>query len=155
MRKLILFIIFWSIGSYIYAQVKEDDTNLVLFDGYLYGNIIEKAEAECNNIYKREGIFTFSYRFFDKNGKELLLVQYVDLYGPLKSADYYFYNNQLIYIEIKNRDNSFEKTYFNDNTLIAWYKNDKEADKTSEDFKQVEKSAIPVGEKLINLYDSK
>ncbi len=71
MRKLILFIIFWSIGSYIYAQVKEDDTNLVLFDGYLYGNIIEKAEAECNNIYKREGIFTFSYRFFDKNGKEL------------------------------------------------------------------------------------
>ncbi len=38
-------------------------------------------------------------------------------------------------IEIKNRDNSFEKTYFNDNTLIAWYKNDKEADKTSEDFK--------------------
>jgi len=90
-----------------------------------------------------------------KNGKELLLVQYVDLYGPMKSAEYYFNNNQLIYIEIKNRDNSFEKTYFNDNKLIAWYKNDKEIDNTSEDFKQVEKSVIPGVEKLIKLYGNR
>jgi len=71
MRKLILFIILGIIRSSISAQVKEDDTNLVLFDGYLYGNIIEKAEVKSNNIYKREGILKFSYRFFDKNGKEL------------------------------------------------------------------------------------
>ncbi|BDX39651.1 hypothetical protein CYCD_30060 [Tenuifilaceae bacterium CYCD] len=71
MRKLTLCVIVLFLSLYISAQVKVTDTNLVLFDGYLYGNIIEKPELECNNIYKREGVFTFSYRFFDKNGKEL------------------------------------------------------------------------------------
>ncbi|MGE0078117.1 MAG: hypothetical protein AB7S48_09675 [Bacteroidales bacterium] len=71
MRKLILFFNFLIVSSYLSAQVKEDNTNLLLIDGYLYGNVTENAEAEHNNIYKRGGIFTFSYKFFDKNDKEL------------------------------------------------------------------------------------
>lgn len=71
MRSLILCVIFVFISSYIYAQIKKRDTNLLLIDGYLYGNIIEKPEAERHNIYKRECIITYSYKYFDKNGKEL------------------------------------------------------------------------------------
>ncbi|MEJ5315616.1 MAG: hypothetical protein WHS63_01270 [Tenuifilum sp.] len=70
MRKLILLIILGIISSSSSSQIRKNNTNLLLIDGYLYGNIVEKPELERNNIYKREGVFTFSYRYFDKNGKE-------------------------------------------------------------------------------------
>ncbi|QKG80059.1 hypothetical protein [Tenuifilum thalassicum] len=71
MNKLTLFVTFLFLRLYIAAQVITNENNLLLLDGYLYGNIIEKPELERNNIYKRGSVLTFSYKFFDKNGKEL------------------------------------------------------------------------------------
>lgn len=74
MRKLMLLVSYLFISAYIFAQSMNSDKNQLLIDGYLYGNVIAKAETELNNIYKRESVFTFNYRFFDKNGKELFFI---------------------------------------------------------------------------------
>ena len=93
---------------YIYAQVKEDDTNLLLIDGYLYGNIIEKPELERNNIYKREGVFTFSYKFIDKNGKELFF--YINKDGSWDFIDVNQINDNVVKdfkLEVLNSNMNF------------------------------------------------
>lgn len=75
MKKLLLISINIIIGVSAYAQLIDHPDNLILIDGFLYGNKIENSvKNKENNIYKPESIFTFNYRFIDKNGKELFFI---------------------------------------------------------------------------------
>jgi hypothetical protein len=90
-----------------------------------------------------------------KNANDLVLIQYSNKYGNMISSNNYLKNGQLIFIEIKNRDNSYEKSYFNNNTLIAKYINENAVDITSTDYKQVEKSTLLAIDKVVMLYNNK
>jgi hypothetical protein len=118
-------------------------------------NNYRKIKSEADSLMEATNTNNNFTETAFKNGKELMLVQYVDLYGHMKSADYYFNNGQLMFIEIKNRDNSYEKSYFNGYKMIAWNRNGKEVDKSSEDFKLVENATIPAVNKLIKRYKNK
>jgi hypothetical protein len=118
-------------------------------------NSYRKILNETDSIMKSENTNSNLTETAFKKGKELVLVQYIDLYGHMKSADYYFNNGQLIFIDIKNRDNSYEKAYFNDNKLIAKYRNENEADKNAEEFKQIEEATLLAISKEIKRYENK
>ncbi|MDD2476726.1 MAG: hypothetical protein PHI32_12555 [Dysgonamonadaceae bacterium] len=74
MKTKSLFVFFSFLCLYIYSQTTKSYNNLILIDDYIYGNVNYYEGFERNNIYKRENVFTFSYRFVDKNGKELFFI---------------------------------------------------------------------------------
>lgn len=116
-----------------------------------YRKILSESDSIMDATNTNHNLTETAY----KNGKELVLIHYIDLYGHIKSSDYYINNGQLIFIEIQNRDNSYEKSYFNKNNLIAAYKNESAIDITSTDYKQVEKSTLLAISKVIKRYENK
>lgn len=103
--KNIVTVIFISLALIqgIFAQTEKQTISKIdkiVFDIKSNLNNYHKIKSETDSILDATNTNHNLTETAYKNGKELLLVQYVDLYGPLKSADYYFYNNQLIYIEI-------------------------------------------------------
>lgn len=71
MKKLNLTLTALLFGINAYCQQGNCLQNLYLVDGFIYANAIDKNIEQVNTIYRRESIFTFNYRFTDKNGKDL------------------------------------------------------------------------------------
>ncbi len=91
-----------------------------------------------------------------KNDKMLVLVQIRDSGNKIKSADWYFYNKHLIYSEINYHNNDNEKSYYTKNNLISLNKNgDDVLNKTTEYYKQYEKSGINACTIFIERYKEK
>lgn len=78
MKTLLIALTFILINIFAYSQFKYDG-NLVLIDGFIYGNKIDNTVKSNNNIYKPGSVFTFDYSYIDKNGNELFFI--INEYG--------------------------------------------------------------------------
>jgi hypothetical protein len=77
MKKILILSFNIIIGLFACGQSISQKENLVLIDGYLYGNRIEnsdKSKSIVNRIYKPESIFTFNYKYIDNAGKEMFFI---------------------------------------------------------------------------------
>jgi len=74
MKKLTLLLIILLINVSAFCQPKKDSDNLILIDGYLYANVVDKTENLIHQTYKRGTEITFSYKYFDSNGKQQYFV---------------------------------------------------------------------------------
>jgi hypothetical protein len=158
MKKIFaVIIIICALIQGVYAQAEKKqitEIDKIVFDIKNNMNSYRKILNETDSIIKSENSNSNLTETAFKKGKELVLIEYIDLYGHMKSADYYFNNGQLIFINIINRDNSYEKAYFNDNKLIAKFRNENEVDKNTEEFKQIEKPTILAINKVIKRYEN-
>ncbi len=74
MKKLTLLLIILLINVSAFCQPKKDSDNLILIDGYLYANVVDKTENLIHQTYKRGTEITFSYKYSDRNGKQQYFV---------------------------------------------------------------------------------
>ena len=74
MKKLNLLLIILIINASAFCQPKKQLDNLILLDGSLYANVIDKSENLIHETYKRGSEITFSYKYTDRNGKEQYFV---------------------------------------------------------------------------------
>lgn len=74
MKKLNLLLIILIINASAFCQPKKQLDNLILLDGSLYANVIDKSENLIHETYKRGSELTFSYKYTDRNGKEQYFV---------------------------------------------------------------------------------
>lgn len=74
MKKLTLLLIILIINASAFCQPKKESENLILIDGYIYGNVIDKSENLIHDTYKRGSEITFSYKYTDRNGKQQYFV---------------------------------------------------------------------------------
>lgn len=70
MKKLALLLVILLINTSAFCQPKKDSDNLILLDGYLYANVIDKSENLIHQTYKRGTEITFNYKYTDRNGKQ-------------------------------------------------------------------------------------
>ena len=142
MRNLIALIIFFHISSYALAQ-KKPENNLLQLDDFLYANINKHEKLEHNNIYKRGNTYAYSYKFWDKNGKELLFTirkdnswSFIDknqvednvvkdfkleiLNSDMNFSDPVFYQTGISYIVNKNSKEQPFKTGLIENEKNIW-----------------------------------
>lgn len=74
MKKLTLLLIILLINVSAFSQPKKDSDNLILIDGYLYANVVDKTENLIHQTYKRGTEITFNYKYTDSNGKQQYFV---------------------------------------------------------------------------------
>lgn len=74
MKKLNLLLIILIINACAFCQPKKQLDNLILLDGSLYANVIDKSENLIHETYKRGSEITFSYKYTGRNGKQQYFV---------------------------------------------------------------------------------